>query len=211
MIRKPSFASLLVSGPSQLKPFHASGSTVAMPTAPPAGLRYGSLPPGIAQSSRFTGGVVQHQPAGQVFTPPNFISPTYSTPNFLGAQEPSGLSSLIAARLGVRRPVSSGPTPSTPSTPNNPVAGSPIAGNTSGGGSPTGAPGSSGGFHQVRSGLSGVLGGYGGTYSPYNPQPNVGTPASVGNPTGGYTGGYVPLGAALAAAAVAGRRGTYYE
>ena len=201
----------LLSLPGALAPVHAKTNLVSTPAPPPPLYRYGQQERGAAQSSRYTGGVVQspYRPVENINT--DFISPTYAplAPIVGGG---GGLAALFALGGGMAsgaRPGGGGSASGTPRPSGAPTTG--VSAGTSR--SPAGAPGSSGGYTSRFGKATGgtALGGYGGTYQPYNPQPNAGTPASAGNPTGGYSGGYVPLGTQLASAAVRGRRGSYYE
>ena len=81
MVQKPSLASLLVAPQRQLAPQHSPGQVVGIPHAPPSNIRFGSSPPGFAQSSRYTGGAIVPQGASSsVYTPPDFVAPTYTSP-----------------------------------------------------------------------------------------------------------------------------------
>jgi hypothetical protein len=106
-----------VAPPGQLAPQHARTQTVQMPTNLPANLQYGHITPGLAQSQRFTGGVVQKQTAGQTFAPPpDYVAPTYQTftgvpPPAQAPQAPAPLGARLASALQVSAPVAPPPPP----------------------------------------------------------------------------------------------------
>jgi hypothetical protein len=98
-----------------------------MPQALPQQLRYGSIPPGIAQSQRFTGAVAQRQPVSQIVPPPDFIAPYYANlgltpPRPIAAQQtaPAPLGSRLGSLLGppgARPPGAQPPGPGSTLTP----------------------------------------------------------------------------------------------
>ena len=84
-----------------------------MPTNLPSHIQFGSSPPGIAHSSRFTGGVVAPQAGGARFNaPPDFQAPTYPsyTPGMVHPLAP-----ILAAALSSG--ISGGVTPPKPHPP----------------------------------------------------------------------------------------------
>jgi hypothetical protein len=103
----------LVAPAQQLAPQHARTQSVAMPQALPPNIRYGNVPPGIAQSSRFTGGVVQQQPASQILPPPDFIAPTYPGISLHPPAPVSGPTAPLGSRLSslLAPPAPPGPGP----------------------------------------------------------------------------------------------------
>jgi len=101
MRRNPSpLGQLLVAPQQQLRPQQARNQSVAIPHALPQGLRYGNVPPGIAQSQRFTGATAQQQPVAQINPPPDFVPPSYSNPQLTGGYSGGntmGVHPIIAA------------------------------------------------------------------------------------------------------------------
>lgn len=89
---RSALADALVEQPRGLPQGRAQGSTVGTPQALPGLIPFGPAPPGMEQSSRFTGAT-----AGSPFslteeTPPDFTSPDYRSP-----QAPTPLIAALAA------------------------------------------------------------------------------------------------------------------
>ena len=99
---------LLVSPTRPLAPQRAPGAVVGMPHALPPGIRFGTVPPGVAQSQHFSGAVVQRQPVSQITPQPDFVGPSYTAPMAVHPLVP-----LIAAALSSAGVPGNPPRPTT--------------------------------------------------------------------------------------------------
>lgn len=90
---------LLVAPQHGLAPQQARGQSVAMPHALPGSIGFGSMPPGVSQSQRYTGGIAQRQPMSQILPPPDFVGPSYSPASPLTGG--GGVLAALAHALGL--------------------------------------------------------------------------------------------------------------
>jgi len=121
----------LVASPGNLPSPKSRTNVVGAPHNLPSMIPYGNVPPGRAQSSAFTGGVVQPQGA-QAVAPPSYTAPSYGPlgPVAPAAPAPAAPAPAPPPHTLVSALLSGGSRPTSPSQPSPPTPGSTVGPST---------------------------------------------------------------------------------